>query len=55
MQWQVLLHPSFAGELSDFPAAVQDELAALIRALQHLGPHLKRPAATHSMVLVLPT
>jgi hypothetical protein len=43
MQWQVLLHSAFAGELDDFPADVQDELAALIRALQHLGPHLKRP------------
>ena len=43
MPWRVLLHPDFAGEARALPPEVQDEMAAMIRLLQHFGPHLKRP------------
>lgn len=43
MQWTVLFHPDFIDEAHGFPAEAQDEFAALIRVLQQLGPHLKRP------------
>ena len=43
MAWCVELHPRFAKELAKLGIVVQDEIFALAKALQHLGPHMKRP------------
>ena len=43
MPWDVLFHPAFLEEARSYPVEVQDELAAMIRLLQHSGPQLKRP------------
>jgi hypothetical protein len=43
--WQVLIGDEFEPEFLAFPAAVQDEILALARLLQHSGPQLGRPRA----------
>jgi len=45
MTWKVVFHPAFAEEFGKLAEAVQDELAAMVRLLQAMGPHLKRPGA----------
>lgn len=45
MTWKVEFHPAFAEEYTDLAEAVQDELAAMIKLLQVVGPQLKRPGA----------
>ena len=43
VSWEVLFHGDFEPEFDLLPAAVQDELLAHARLLQHFGPQLGRP------------
>lgn len=45
MAWKVEFDETFAAEFDELPEAVQDELLAHARLLEHFGPHLKRPHA----------
>lgn len=45
MAWTVLLHDDFAPEFDELSEDVQDELLALMIALEGLGPRLGRPDA----------
>ena len=41
--WKVAFHPAFAVELGKLPAALQIEMLAHARLLEHFGPSLGRP------------
>lgn len=43
MSWDVLFHPGFDAEFSEWPEALQDELLAHARLLAEFGPNLGRP------------
>jgi len=43
MSWRVEFHPNFREEFDELGDAVQDELAAMIKLLELVGPQLKRP------------
>jgi hypothetical protein len=43
MRWEVLEHPDFSKERAALPDEVKDKLAEVIKAMEQLGPRLKRP------------
>jgi hypothetical protein len=43
MPWDVDFHDDFVAEYEKLPEEVQDELLALVEALEILGPQMKRP------------
>ena len=43
MNWTVALHDDFVPEYNELPEDVQDELLAVMRLLQQIGPLLGRP------------